>query len=106
MWAELPEIKAKRYQKLRQQSNYKLNEYYLMKSFFALQNNYEITKEFKESKKLQKLFDIFRALRKNSAVEVIKKYKISIIQDQINDGVKKKIFDNLRVYYYKYGLLR
>jgi hypothetical protein len=44
MWADLPEIQAKRYQKLRQRASKKLKEYYLLKSFFALQNNYEILK--------------------------------------------------------------
>jgi len=36
----------------------------------------------------------------------IKKYKINMMQDQLNDKILKNSFSKLKVYFFKFGLLR
>ena len=56
----------------------KIDEYYQVKAFYALQDNYEVLRAFKTDRALRIKYGIILALKQNRIKESARSYKVNV----------------------------
>ena len=78
-------------------------EYFLLKSFYALQDNYDVMKSFKKTQNIKRVFVCFEALHKYYLKKSVKTYKIKIVKENKNHRTLTKIVQSWRNFARKYS---
>ena len=76
----------------------KLDEHYQVKAFYALQDNYEILKAFKEERGLKVKMMVFRGLKKYGSIQVVRSHKVHVVQEKRATKISYKAFMALKMY--------
>jgi len=69
-----------------------------VKAFYALQDNYEILKAFKDERGLKIKMMAFRGLKKHASIQAVRGDKVRVVQERRETRISYKALVALKMY--------
>ena len=69
-----------------------------MKAFYALQDNYEVLKAFKEERGLKIKMMVFRGLKKSASIQFVRSHKVQVMQERRASKISYKALVAFKMY--------
>ena len=92
------QVASRSLMKLKAHFKQKLEEYYQVRAFYALQDNYEILKGFKDQRSKKLARKALRSLKRYTAIQAVRNHKVAIMNERRSTRMQYKALVALRMF--------